>query len=444
MDAWTFTLLVVGTATVCLSGSVNADCPGVNTCVKQELFNQLSTTNPTNYCEQGAVIAGQAVRCLEDCLAAGTSSFLNDQIEKINSFCKAASPNCNDVVGTYVNQTKCFDKQDGGLDLITSQIIEYYKAGKSKEQAKQRRCNDLFGGVTCQKKRDCKYNADLYFPLVTSDPRIPLCLSLCGSEELPKLAPYLVKTDKCSEALFTRIETECNISMSLCAAATTNEEACSLLETQAACIEKLTVGCTTATQRYLLPRMDSFTLANEILGCKVSINGIELQARSDCNYTAVINQCFYANAVDNAMKYRILPLLCRDLPVGGFCQNSQNKDAQLLNCKMEILSCTVPQARLLVVPNKYDDSYAPTMGTFPINIWGMNSIFTWLNGDCKPNQTWSDRIYVPPVQAQPTKKTTPPPKNTPEPAARNPTPSTRAENELGNLQGNFKTTSGDL
>jgi hypothetical protein len=441
MDVNKFMLLVVGTVAAVLSGSAHAACPsdGAANCVKQELFNQLSTSDPTNYCQQGAILAGDAVKCLDDCLSPGASTFLNNQVKKIETFCSQASPNCPAVVGTYVNQTKCFDGYEG-LELLLPEILRRFQIRQSNAE----KCQDLFWGRSCMRIQSCKYNANLYLYLVAKNPNIVLCLSVCGSEDVTKLAPVLEKKDTCSQTLFDKIKKDCNIGVQI-AAATVKEQVCPLLETQAACIENLSKGCSEATKLYLVPRLDTYAMANQYLGCNVKCNDIKVQPQIVCDYTKVLKTCFYRDTIENSLQYSLLSLINRDLPVMGFCQNLKNITEQLRQCKLTLLSCIVPNSRLYVPANTYDESYAPEMGAFPLNLWGMNSIFNWLNGFCKPDQRWSDVIYNAPVETVPTvkttKKTTPQPKTTPKPEMRVPTPTIKGGNKVGSLEGNFPSTS---
>jgi hypothetical protein len=415
----------------------NGQCTGsANNCVDQQALNQLSTADPTYYCERGAILLAQAKKCMDECKAVDTTGYLRRKQAEIDQFCSQASANCSSVTETYINQTKCYEPY-GGIDSVLANIFNQFE-----NKVASIDCKHLYWARYCQSQVDCRYNRELDLQLVKEHPQVVLALHVCRSEKAGPLGEQLVNNEKCTSELNTKIESECSIACEI-AYASDSATVCSLLEKQAGCFERLTLGCTTAARRYSLPRLDTYAIANKYLGCSIKFNGLTIMAPtlSVCEYSEMLNACFFAQSIENAITFdRLMPLFNMDLPVGGFCKTIVSEKKDKLNaCIAKYLECPVPQARLLLPESsQYDNSYAPSIGGFPLNVWGMNTVYNALPNPCTSNLRWTTQICV---QTEEPKTTKPPKKTTPNPKVdngtrndRGQTNSPKKENGVGGLQ----------
>jgi hypothetical protein len=149
--------------------------------------------------------------------------------------------------------------------------------------------------------------------------------------------------------------------------------------------------------QYLLPRFDSYAIANTYLGCTIQVDGLIVQppVSTKCTYVDQLNDCLYAQVVGDAIDWtRLQALYDMDLPVGGFCQHLANISQAIATCSASYLACPTPHSLIYPAMTTYDDSYTASLGVFPLNEWGMTSIFRWMNGAC-PNPQWTDQICQP-------------------------------------------------
>jgi hypothetical protein len=379
---------------------LSQSCPysSYSTCITTavQAINQLSQSDAAYYCKQGAIIAATASKCLVSCNGVDVTHDLATAARTVNQFCGQASPGCSNVVEVYLNQTQCFDPY-GGAAKAANDILTAFNNSYTTN------CNPAIWGRNCQKLyTTCQYNYDLGVQLLSATPQIVVALAVCGSETLvTPLLPLVTDNSKCSSSLYTTIEAQCNVATAV-PNANSNGDMCTALQTQLQCILTLSAGCTTAVSRYVLPRLESYAIANIYLGCSLTLFNILIKPSplNRCNYINQINSCFYSAYTANA--FNLIParqLLNRDLPLRGFCNNRQSVSAGVLNCTLSLFQCTIPQAQLLTAPTTFDDSYAPAIGVFPLNSYGMTSLFNSLPASCATNTgVWS----IPIVAAQTT------------------------------------------
>lgn len=431
-------LLVIGLATVCIS-IVHADCP--TDCVNQAkaaIASENQQSNPTSYCVNASFAIAQAIQCLAvSCNnAQDTSGYISTTKTQIDNFCRTKDPLCTSTTDISVNQAACWNPY-GTLPLVLAAIGSNFQSKNDSTSA----CNQLYWGRTCQTKiSNCTYTNALQLKFVASNPSVVLGLALCGSETVGTLAPLAYRSDGCNNNIDSNVRDNCNIGYKV-ATATNASTICALFQQQITCLENACAGCSVAEAQYILPRMDTYAIANLYLKCNIQYKGVSLQQRfaSACQYSVVLNACFFQTTVENALDFgRLQPLFNKDLPINGFCTNLKNIAAQQATCNAALMTCVIPQSKMYVSPGIYDNSYAPEIGGYPLNLWGMASIFNDLNGSCPQGSQWSNQLYAPTVVAtQPTAgRVTPPPKTTPVPPKQpipNPTPTSRNPNVVGNL-----------
>jgi hypothetical protein len=335
-----------------------------------------------------------------------------------------------------MDQMKCFDTY-GGRDFVVSDIFEKFEKRENRID-----CNYLYWGTYCMREQVCQYNRNLYLQLISLHPEVVLALAVCGSEKAAELAANFNNNGACTKDLNGRIESECNIACKV-AAAETPEDVCSLLEDQAGCIERLSSGCKKAEEKYALPRLDTYAIANKYMGCDITYNGLKVQATADskCEYSEMLNKCFNAHAIEDALTFtRLHPLVNRDFPVREFCPSLAKFLQPVANCTTAYLSGQVPQAHLFGKVASYDESFAPEMGAFPLNSWGLSSLAEWVLSACGQNIAWTEQLCVldePSTTTERKREKTTPQKTTPHgPRTMRPTtPRNNRENDAENLEG---------
>jgi len=77
----------------------------------------------------------------------------------------------------------------------------------------------------------------------------------------------------------------------------------------------------------------------------------------------------------------------------GFCRNLQNVAAAVTNCTLSLIDCPIPQSLLFPAPTVFDSSYAPSLGVFPVNAWGMTTIFNYGSTACSRGAVWSNPVF---------------------------------------------------
>jgi hypothetical protein len=358
-------------------------------------LNQLSTSNPTVYCEQAAVISANASNCIEACNTVDVGDVLEVAEQKVYQFCQAASPTCASFIAYYYIQTTCFTQYGGAL-AVASSISQQFIAKKPTTSCKQ-----LTWGLNCLLAyNSCPYNADLGYQLIAATPQLVTAMAICGYPNTTNYLPIITNNNQCNANTNPTIEAQCIVAPSV-ATAVTNAEMCQALSTQFSCILSNSVGCTTAQARYLLPRLDSYALANLYLGCTLQLFGLPIlpAPQSRCNYVSQVNACFFQNVVSTSFSItRMAELLNEEMPIGGFCKTVQAQASGMTNCTTSLYECPLPHAALFHAPTVYDNTYAPSMGVLPMNAWGMQTLYTLVSSGsaCSAVPLWSSGIYVPP------------------------------------------------
>jgi hypothetical protein len=369
-----FVLLVTAYVAV-----VRAQCPsgGAASCVNQNSFNQLSQLNPTTYCQTGATLVQQAYACLASCNnAADPTGSLSTFRQKIDQFC-AQTASCPNVTGTYITQCACFN-QWGGEPALQA-VFADFNAGKTVMQ----NCSYAYWIRSCQQQTDCIYNKNLQLQLLTPD--LVLALAVCGSGTTTTLAPYTFVNSQCSSSMDTAIQANCNIASGI-SQATTQSQICSLFNQQISCFLKYSAGCTDIEQTYMLPRIDTYAIANKYMSCGLMYKNILIQPRPGNPYTfsTAINTCLFQQTVEAAINFETLqPLFNMDVLISGFCPNINNIANSIINCSIAYLALDPPQSKLMPDSNTTnpDASFVPSLGAFPLNKWGMGVIFSYIQAN---------------------------------------------------------------
>jgi hypothetical protein len=416
-----FVTLLIAAAAVSVT-VVGALCPGADKCFDQSAYNQLSKSNAKDYCVKGAILVGQASACLDECNAKDDSGKLATAKTDINNFCKNSDPKCPNVCDEYINQTKCFDPY-GGRDAVTGGVLDTFDATATRNASF---CQKLSWSRYCQKETSCSFNVQLDLELMRANRPVMMALSICGSESLSALAAQITDNSLCKTDSDTTAQSTSNIACDV-ASAENPEDICKALEKQAKNLELIATGCFDRAQQYLLPRMLTYAIANEYLKCQVRQSGLKVQPiksvqllgglANQCNYSNVLNSCFYARTVDNAIDWnRLKPLINGDMPIGDFCKNDIEKASALSQCEIASIACAPPQQRLLTQSASYDDDYVAKLGTFPLNAYGMSTVFKEAAKVCSQKATWTTPLCDPQALKEPvvtTVKPTQQPRSTP-------------------------------
>lgn len=431
MATATFGLLVVFSASALFSAVCGVTCPQTaDGCISAEL-KTLAKGDPNYYCEHGSVLFAASQNCLRDCKFSEDNTVLNGYKDDINSFCFKEESTCPNVADTYLNQTRCYDPYDG-LAAVLGNITKAFEAGVTDLTTV---CNRLYWGRSCQKIPTCKYNKNLDTTYVTEDhPEILLGLAICGSESLKAFLPYVEKSQGCLLDLDKTIVQKCNYSCDISNTVTGSNVAglCTYLEKQAACLEENTKGCTAAQRKYVLPRLNSYAIANRYMPeCHIKYNGITVKPTGEpVKYSELINLCLFRTTVENAINFdTIRPLLNRDIPVRDFCDTMEDKLKHTTDCRNEFIAAATPQSKLLtrqeVDVSSIDIDFVPEIGTFPLDSWGTAYIYgnlpdvcpkklQWADGICTPDE---ERVTNPPTTIRGTKSNVTPYKSTAAPPA---------------------------
>jgi len=223
-------------------------------------------------------------------------------------------------------------------------------------------------------------------------------LAMCGSETLKSYLPYLDVTTTCNADSNAAVTSKCGIGCAL-ANAPNAQALCSLLENQAKCLEEQSAGCTDTARRYVLPRLNTYAMANKHLGCQIKYNGILVRtAGKDFDYITATDSCLLSDLNANYDNFgRLKSIFNRDTPVKAFCTSRNDEDVLLTKCRNNFLTCATPQHKLLsrIEDASIDKSaqFAPEIGAFPVDSFGMAYIYNWLPFACT-SVLWSDRICV--------------------------------------------------
>jgi len=125
-----------------------------------------------------------------------------------------------------------------------------------------------------------------------------------------------------------------------------------------------------------------------------------------------------------------------DMPLSYFCQHLNDITNQVTACSTSFLAYSSPHSKMYTSSSTLTPAttFYPKMGTFPLNKWGMNYIFSALQANsalCSTKNAWTTQICVQQVQAPgaPNGRTTPPPKGTPAPG-----PTARNQNNPNNVE----------
>jgi len=388
-----FVTLLVAAAAVSVA-YVSAVCPGsADKCLNKDAFSKLSQSNANDYCVKGAVLYASAQSCLNECKTTDTSGYLDTVKKTFNDFALKADPNCTNLFDTYINQTNCFP-QYGGADTVNKILSTFDDTGSRSNDD----CQKLYWGRNCQKLTTCSFNLLLDLQLMAANSDAVLGLAVCGSEKAAEIETQIEDNSGCSTTdIDSNVQSNCNIACDI-KDAETAEDICAALEKQAANLEKYTAGCANAQRTYILPRLDTYALANAKLGCNIKFKNLEIRAPigSMCNYTTILNNCFFARAVDNAIDfYRLQPLFNGDMPIVDFCKNLGSSASLISNCIQSVLPCAVPQAKLLARSPTYLENFNVNLGGLPLNGWGASWVLKFAVTACTSNVAWTTPICNP-------------------------------------------------
>lgn len=373
-------------------GSVlgQSSCPAsAEGCVEREKFNQLSQSDPNYYCEQGAIVAAEAQNCLYRCKFSEQHHYLQEQKDRINTFCKTVDSKCDRVTDTFISQTRCFDVY-GGLGNVTAAILREFAAGQ------EVKCQEFQWARYCQRVQNCSFNERLDIAIVKSEPVILLALAACRSETIKSLLPYIERTDGCKPNQDKQILQKCNVSCDVANAADP-KSICALLQKQATCLEEQTAGCTAMARRLVLPRLNTYAVANKHLYCNISYYGLPVRSGRSCEYSDLINTCLLTKTLPNTLNfYQLQPLFNLDTLVIDFCKTKSNVDKAVVACKNAFLACPTLQSLLLQVSSEIDIEFMPEIGVFPLDQFAMKYIYDkQIPDNCPKTLKWSDRICIP-------------------------------------------------
>jgi len=77
--------------------------------------------------------------------------------------------------------------------------------------------------------------------------------------------------------------------------------------------------------------------------------------------------------------YKFLNLCLKNTTLFPFLRNLANSSSAIAACQSSFATCLTLHSQLYPAPTVTTDSFAPLMGVYPLNVWGMTSIFNWLS-----------------------------------------------------------------
>lgn len=364
----------------------SSNCVSPETCLSQADISQLSGNNITSYCLSGIPLEYQLQSCLSNCNFTATADIAND-VAVMGVICSAAEANCNNVLGRYVSYSSCFDAY-GGMNALTSQVISAFNLRQSTDTV----CQNVAVARSCQRlsvygstssgstTTGCSFLQVLDMDNYNANPNLAMAQYICGSENVP----VLTQSNNCgnSNNMISTIQQTAAISCSI-AAATDPQTICSLMQQQANDIVSNSIGCTAVLQQFLLPRLNTYAIANALLGCSptIQINGLFVQPVVispspifQCNYANQINACFNLGLSGTLQPNDLEKLLVGNFMWSQFCPMTSSVDALVAACVSAFTRCRLPLASAFGPVATYDNSYDLSLGPFPLDYYGLNTV----------------------------------------------------------------------
>lgn len=420
-------ILVVAILCGSLISYAKSDCVvnSADNCLQTSDLQHLpSSGNLSLFCTSAASLVYKVKVCLDECAF--------DSSNNIRKFFTTFEDVCSDTLGCqnidrfYSDFQSCFNSS-GGLSKLLNDLITAFN---NKENVNTF-CRFLSHGKNCMDSAaaNCSYLADLMSATFELYGQFAIARHICGSENVP------IVSDKSncanSRNMIANINRECDISCSI-SATDDSDTICRFLQLQVDCFLRWSVGCTDTERRFILPRLNTYAIANLLLGCSapIRLQGVSVQPTGldrgypdnfRCKYIDQLNDCFDFKLPRSGLRPDVVQRLMNgNFLVDYFCDlkaiNKLFADELIAKCVNSFLRCRLPAAEIYQRAFTYDElPFNSSLAPFPLDYWGLSNILSSLQCPnpapptlCK--RSLSTKSPSGPLQPtrQLTKRTTPP------------------------------------
>lgn len=380
---------------------VRGDCgfPSAEDCLKTTDIQQLpSDENISLFCSPAASLAYKVSLCLDECGFTPTDA-IQKFLTGFENVCSDA-PGCKDVGRFYEDLQGCFNRS-GGLSALISDLVTAFNQKESIDKF----CRYLAQWKNCMRlaAANCSVLAGLMNTTFDLYEQFAIAQHICGSENVQRIS----NNSNCAvnKEMTANIYQECDVS---CNISSTDDAAtvCGLLQSQIDCFLRQSEGCTQIERRFVLPRLNTYSIVNVLLDCPspIQLQGVNIQPtglgldnpdKFRCKYSTQLNDCFNFNLQNSVRPDVVVKLINGNFLVDYFCQLKANGklywDQLLTRCVDSFLRCRLPVAGVYERASTYDDLYAASLAPFPLDFWGLNTILSTLQCPYPAPQTLCNR-----------------------------------------------------
>jgi hypothetical protein len=398
MKDW-MTVLAVLTA---LCSKTNAACTArsVDACVSQSQLPAMNSVDPSQfvaseYCIKAPIEAKKVFVCITECglwNQASSSRNLQAELLTVEAYCRDQGRGCGSIVDKYVSFNETYGSQRVS-DLIDT-IIDAFnnKANQLKLFLLNANCQTLFWARARQLQiaGECVYLKQLQAMQAADNYKLTTAYYICGAESGSGLFEY-IDTETCNDKrMESRVSNRCAVTCEL-ASANSERQFCRLLQNQLDCILSETEGCSAVQSRFVVPRLDSYWAANQLLGCQITIKDVAVSPRAACSIDSLLSSCFNVSSSSFASLDAVKQLFIMQFTMTQICtklKKPNGRSEMISQCIDAMRACQLPVSQSYNSPPFNADAsayaavdYRPLLGPFAVNVFGLQTLI----GNLEPN-----------------------------------------------------------